>query len=121
MRRHTSCALVTGVQTCALPICSQYSRSLLDRRVPDRWVFRAVLLPAIDPENCGGTNAFRAVVLQCPDFLGTERTSGLEARPIVPACLVPATERESRSRIGRAHVGTPVTNAQLLFRCMIAK
>src|SRR3546814_4222699 len=78
--------------------CSQYSRSLLDRRVPDRWVFRAVLLPAIDPENCGGTNAFRAVVLQCPDFLGTERTSGLEARPIVPACLVPATERESRSR-----------------------
>src|SRR3546814_11304467 len=23
-RRHTSCALVTGVQTCALPICTQY-------------------------------------------------------------------------------------------------
>src|SRR3546814_1558287 len=23
-RRHTSCALVTGVQTCALPISSQY-------------------------------------------------------------------------------------------------
>src|SRR3546814_1272558 len=23
-RRHTRCALVTGVQTCALPICSQY-------------------------------------------------------------------------------------------------
>src|SRR3546814_8386656 len=22
-RRHTSCALVTGVQTCALPICAQ--------------------------------------------------------------------------------------------------
>src|SRR3546814_1288728 len=24
-RRHTSCALVTGVQTCALPICSTIS------------------------------------------------------------------------------------------------
>src|SRR3546814_17403774 len=24
-RRHTRCALVTGVQTCALPICPQYS------------------------------------------------------------------------------------------------
>src|SRR3546814_10801849 len=24
-RRHTRCALVTGVQTCALPICSLYS------------------------------------------------------------------------------------------------
>src|SRR3546814_6249776 len=23
-RRHTRCALVTGVQTCALPICSRY-------------------------------------------------------------------------------------------------
>src|SRR3546814_12532285 len=31
-RRHTRCALVTGVQTCALPICSQESveRSKLD-------------------------------------------------------------------------------------------
>src|SRR3546814_3907560 len=25
-RRHTRCALVTGVQTCALPICSRTSR-----------------------------------------------------------------------------------------------
>src|SRR3546814_5584436 len=29
-RRHTRCALVTGVQTCALPICRQGSR-LLER------------------------------------------------------------------------------------------
>src|SRR3546814_4801350 len=27
-RRHTSCALVTGVQTCALPICPSMSTSL---------------------------------------------------------------------------------------------
>src|SRR3546814_2887005 len=27
-RRHTRCALVTGVQTCALPICSAKSNSL---------------------------------------------------------------------------------------------
>src|SRR3546814_5144497 len=34
-RRHTSCALVTGVQTCALPICSMSpsSRLLLNRRL----------------------------------------------------------------------------------------
>src|SRR3546814_7932316 len=25
-RRHTRCALVTGVQTCALPICSMYRK-----------------------------------------------------------------------------------------------
>src|SRR3546814_10216862 len=30
-RRHTSCALVTGVQTCALPICRAVRRKFLDR------------------------------------------------------------------------------------------
>src|SRR3546814_13860222 len=37
-RRHTSCALVTGVQTCALPICID-SESLLrfaGERIPER-------------------------------------------------------------------------------------
>src|SRR3546814_6430355 len=29
-RRHTSCALVTGVQTCALPICSKDAFALPD-------------------------------------------------------------------------------------------
>src|SRR3546814_15987589 len=33
-RRHTRCALVTGVQTCALPICSQGATVLSDI-VPD--------------------------------------------------------------------------------------
>src|SRR3546814_10536083 len=28
-RRHTSCALVTGVQTCALPICLMFLAALL--------------------------------------------------------------------------------------------
>src|SRR3546814_2179880 len=27
-RRHTRCALVTGVQTCALPICARRNRAL---------------------------------------------------------------------------------------------
>src|SRR3546814_3563816 len=30
-RRHTRCALVTGVQTCALPICTCFLRSLILR------------------------------------------------------------------------------------------
>src|SRR3546814_4119211 len=32
-RRHTRCALVTGVQTCALPIWSSVERDLLDAAV----------------------------------------------------------------------------------------
>src|SRR3546814_4894900 len=31
-RRHTSCALVTGVQTCALPICVTTPELMLDPR-----------------------------------------------------------------------------------------
>src|SRR3546814_1898941 len=31
-RRHTRCALVTGVQTCALPICACCGTA-----IPDRW------------------------------------------------------------------------------------
>src|SRR3546814_2274544 len=31
-RRHTSCALVTGVQTCALPICKRRKISFCDER-----------------------------------------------------------------------------------------
>src|SRR3546814_8489086 len=30
-RRHTSCALVTGVQTCALPICLKRPAKIRDR------------------------------------------------------------------------------------------
>src|SRR3546814_6752147 len=48
-RRHTRCALVTGVQTCALPICPQ-QRVLVDQR---RTMFggalrRQVLAPGDD-------------------------------------------------------------------------
>src|SRR3546814_5653058 len=32
-RRHTSCALVTGVQTCALPICGIQPTQTIHRRI----------------------------------------------------------------------------------------
>src|SRR3546814_3008370 len=40
-RRHTICALVTGVQTCALPICS-YGRIFPQRAVPTAKFLRAI-------------------------------------------------------------------------------
>src|SRR3546814_7523058 len=44
-RRHTRCALVTGVQTCALPICSweQYTQSVfstLEHNFENGWVVK---------------------------------------------------------------------------------
>src|SRR3546814_10193596 len=35
-RRHTRCALVTGVQTCALPICTLETMRRVDGAGPDR-------------------------------------------------------------------------------------
>src|SRR3546814_5474986 len=35
-RRHTRCALVTGVQTCALPISSRFERSGMDFSLTQR-------------------------------------------------------------------------------------
>src|SRR3546814_8025728 len=50
-RRHTRCALVTGVQTCALPICS-VSSGLLAARWPlkpcsQAWAGVGCFLPAV--------------------------------------------------------------------------
>src|SRR3546814_4756833 len=39
-RRHTRCALVTGVQTCALPICLFSGRDCESRRCPLRSAWR---------------------------------------------------------------------------------
>src|SRR3546814_7780314 len=42
-RRHTRCALVTGVRTCALPICPTLGQALLGRDTP-RYVATAALV-----------------------------------------------------------------------------
>src|SRR3546814_8978792 len=36
-RRHTRCALVTGVQTCALPICGESETARVDNALPGHW------------------------------------------------------------------------------------
>src|SRR3546814_1385598 len=40
-RRHTRCALVTGVQTCALPICCAKRRAQHRRRMDEESSFEA--------------------------------------------------------------------------------
>src|SRR3546814_8298121 len=46
-RRHTSCALVTGVQTCALPISAGLLNRSPRRFVPLRHSERSPILPAL--------------------------------------------------------------------------
>src|SRR3546814_2575454 len=43
-RRHTRCALVTGVQTCALPICYPYTRGAYPKMYRSRmWTLRNIV------------------------------------------------------------------------------
>src|SRR3546814_9025028 len=53
-RRHTRCALVTGVQTCALPI-SSFADSWGSRRVEERpVVHRSAWHRVLDDPGCAG-------------------------------------------------------------------
>src|SRR3546814_7186328 len=66
-RRHTRCALVTGVQTCALPIC----RSALIRDVP-------ISISAVSQaqlERSGASEA-KDIVKMVPGLAFTENSSG---------------------------------------------
>src|SRR3546814_9886551 len=84
-RRHTRCALVTGVQTCALPICRLVGRTL------------------------GGRRSAPRADLQHPALLGPRRaghpddrlSQGLSA----PLRLVPQPRSEER-RVGKEGVST---------------
>src|SRR3546814_17255890 len=62
-RRHTRCALVTGVQTCALPICPTRARARLQTRhalvvVAMHPVAQGLTIHAAEPRRLGPRMAF---------------------------------------------------------------
>src|SRR3546814_7947883 len=70
-RRHTRCALVTGVQTCALPICLDFGR-LFRMHVLDTRSYRDdQLCSKVDQKNCRATDSAEATIL------GTEQEAWL--------------------------------------------
>src|SRR3546814_7690829 len=120
-RRHTRCALVTGVQTCALPILARQAlpTPVFKQRIPYSF-FSSRHVDRADTsfqtfEKCQLTDSIASCgvdeVATCRAELGFER-----------ACHPPEswqspdiTIRKARLRkIGRAHVCTPVTNTHLV-------
>src|SRR3546814_8571661 len=110
-RRHTRCALVTGVQTCALPIYKTRRAGLLPfprhRKHPT--------LPPIP----GGPLARRLRGGRCSrdplNLIQLTLAEGVGARSQSEGLASTAPE------IGRAHVLTPVTNAHLVCRLLLEK
>src|SRR3546814_9034799 len=112
-RRHTRCALVTGVQTCALPISAEKD-GRADRPTACRphrlWTSRPL---APRPGMCRSSGVFQArLPLAPPPLRHSARFRPEGCSPLS------ATEAD---QIGRAHVGTPVTNAHLVCRLLLEK
>src|SRR3546814_5992225 len=108
-RRHTRCALVTGVQTCALPIfelvgtspagaLARFKNGYADGVIGGRFS----TLPYFVASNIGRS---RLVVDPVPGLLGLSfvRAEGFLATDTNRNALVRAIRRE-RLEIGRAHV-----------------
>src|SRR3546814_9548710 len=78
-RRHTRCALVTGVQTCALPIYKAVFAQI-GYDVTDRLTFNAGMRWSWDKVSaCGGAVSLTGYVSEdeCRDVAGTDAIDGI--------------------------------------------
>src|SRR3546814_18571138 len=108
-RRHTRCALVTGVQTCALPIClpaRQYRARTSPRRVPrlsagPAGPLRLAPAPRPLPVQDRQKRTYRS---RCRDALATERSGSCQGRR-VDGFGLPGSRSEEQS-VGKECVGS---------------
>src|SRR3546814_6312804 len=95
-RRHTRCALVTGVQTCALPIWT-----LVGHRADEQPAVR----PALDRELALAGDPFADQIFARGDEVVKDVLFLVEAPGVVPRLAIFAAAAQVRDRqIGRAHV-----------------
>src|SRR3546814_14021470 len=94
IRRHTRCALVTGVQTCALPISQFFIENVADalgRYLPCKPVIDArskqgfQLLPCLISIRIAREQAFERELLDCLALQGRQRRS--EERRVGKECV----------------------------------
>src|SRR3546814_8860451 len=128
-RRHTRCALVTGVQTCALPIC-------LDR-VARQQPVAPVLMPIRHPPWLGHLPTgsvrgpapvcelanFRQVCIVRPQYAPQHQPETYAVAKVIASSIRKGNVLDIGgslyTEIGRAHVRTPVTNAHLVCRLLL--
>src|SRR3546814_8381985 len=105
-RRHTRCALVTGVQTCARPISSDNggtpeAAEAVARQIRDISTSAAETLGAFGSRNYG---------LDIGSFLqpegGNSQPAGFNIREIIDGSLAAADLRSEERRVGKECVST---------------
>src|SRR3546814_2433785 len=104
-RRHTRCALVTGVQTCALPICAlaHFDHALDASLVVSYLALRQG--DAVGLYATGGDERWVAPQRSLGAIDTLLRASyDLQPQPVATDYLAAATGLSLRQQIGRAHV-----------------
>src|SRR3546814_1741493 len=81
-RRHTSCALVTGVQTCALPICLVREIMIAPESVIVQPLRRTIGRARNGARSTGSANDFRGEMVDCHDDTKLTFLSAGRQRPI---------------------------------------
>src|SRR3546814_2550050 len=119
-RRHTRCALVTGVQTCALPI------SMTCGIIGPTITSSGFTLSYLQPIECPRTRRTRRSRKARAVFFEDAAVLHWTACPSIAnlggsAKLARASRGAPRNELGRAHVCTPVTNAPLVCRLLLEK
>src|SRR3546814_3756601 len=105
-RRHTRCALVTGVQTCALPIAASETDAVVPAPLstfmiaPSPMNFFTVSGTAATRRS-NATCSFRTAIFILCDQLASKTTTNVVA---AIATRVPHLNRVIKLEIGRAHV-----------------
>src|SRR3546814_16273600 len=103
-RRHTRCALVTGVQTCALPIsCCSKSLPRPARTTPRRHRVAAWRLSQEDTP-LQALHCFPAILRAFATHIGEVGAMGLCA--LVPSTFLCADLRSEKRRVGKECVST---------------
>src|SRR3546814_5031247 len=104
-RWHTSCALVTGVQTCALPIFSQYNVGAQTRRTPNV-LWHSEDLLEIHPQDAEDRG------IRAGDMVAVQSRSG---ETVLRADVTERVQDRKSTRL------TPVTNAHIVCRPLLEK
>src|SRR3546814_17860245 len=99
-RRHTRCALVTGVQTCALPIF----RSAVARAISSGSALRNPFAPAVPATSSVLVNVGRTVDSRTPDLRYSSRAaSRSEERRVGKECVSTCRSRWSPYHSTKKH------------------
>src|SRR3546814_13205592 len=102
-RRHTSCALVTGVQTCALPICRDSAASSTTTTASTTTTTTVPIKSGVVPNVVSDTNQVAISKIDdsgfAPALSDTKSSNTVPAGRVISTSQAPGTEPDAGSEV----------------------